>query len=349
MQEETKTHAIRFTGEGTEYAKIFFMNILLSILTLGIYSAWAKVRNKKYFYGNTILDDSSYQYHATGKQVLIGRLIAIGLLIAFQVLSGILPAAGLVLLLVLFIALPIIIIRSMRFNLRMSSYRQIRFNFIGQYFSVLGYYFVLPVLSMFTLYLGLPYAIYKQTKYTLDQTKYGSSHFEFQGKASEFFMAYLIGFLLMLGAMILIGLTMSLFMPSLAGLTAGAEIDMATISGLILPMYAGLFLSSILFIAYIKSRIMNHVFNNLHLDNVRFSSEVEFSKLLGIMTTNILFIVLSFGIFIPWAKVRSAKYILSCITVHSDNLGAFVQAEKEKISAFGEEFGEAMDIDISIV
>ena len=51
----------QFTGTGGEYFKIWIVNILLSIVTLGIYSAWAKVRRKQYFYGNTRVAGSALQ------------------------------------------------------------------------------------------------------------------------------------------------------------------------------------------------------------------------------------------------------------------------------------------------
>ena len=65
-----------FHGSGREFFGIWIVNIVLSLLTLGIYSAWAKVRTKKYFYGNTELAGDRFDYHATPKQILIGRVIA---------------------------------------------------------------------------------------------------------------------------------------------------------------------------------------------------------------------------------------------------------------------------------
>src|SRR5436305_11873488 len=41
---------LSFTGSGSEYFRIWIVNALLSIITLGIYSAWAKVRTLQYFY-----------------------------------------------------------------------------------------------------------------------------------------------------------------------------------------------------------------------------------------------------------------------------------------------------------
>ncbi|MCS6766168.1 MAG: DUF898 domain-containing protein, partial [Candidatus Protistobacter heckmanni] len=40
---ETRTLPLRFTGSGAEYFRIWIVNLSLSVLTLGIYSAWAKV------------------------------------------------------------------------------------------------------------------------------------------------------------------------------------------------------------------------------------------------------------------------------------------------------------------
>ena len=44
---------LRFTGSGAEYFGIWIVNLLLTIITLGIYSAWAKVRRLQYFYRHT--------------------------------------------------------------------------------------------------------------------------------------------------------------------------------------------------------------------------------------------------------------------------------------------------------
>ena len=46
----------QFTGKTGEYFGIWIVNLFLTIVTLGIYSAWAKVRKKRYFYANTIID-----------------------------------------------------------------------------------------------------------------------------------------------------------------------------------------------------------------------------------------------------------------------------------------------------
>jgi len=68
-----------------EYFKIWIVNILLTILTLGIYAAWATVRNNRYFYSNLYLDDNNFRYLAEPIQILKGRLIAIAVLVIYTV------------------------------------------------------------------------------------------------------------------------------------------------------------------------------------------------------------------------------------------------------------------------
>ncbi len=80
-----------FGGSAGEYFRIWIVNLLLSIVTLGIYSAWAKVRRLRYFYGNTFLDRHNFDYHASPVRILIGRIIVLGALFAANILTNINP------------------------------------------------------------------------------------------------------------------------------------------------------------------------------------------------------------------------------------------------------------------
>ena len=48
--------SFQFKGRAGEYFRIWIVNTLLSVVTLGVYSAWAKVKRLRYFYGSTFLD-----------------------------------------------------------------------------------------------------------------------------------------------------------------------------------------------------------------------------------------------------------------------------------------------------
>src|SRR5450631_475776 len=75
---------LHFTGSGAEYFGIWIVNLLLTIVTLGIYSAWAKVRRLQYFYRHTELAGSSFDFHGSPIRILIGRAIALGMVISYK-------------------------------------------------------------------------------------------------------------------------------------------------------------------------------------------------------------------------------------------------------------------------
>ena len=140
--------SLKFEGSGREYFKIWIVNVLLTIVTLGFYYPWAKVRNRRYFYANSILNDRNFEYHATGKQLFIGFLVAMTLFIVYVVIQQVSPIGSLMLIGALFIAIPWLIWRSMMFNMRMTSFSNVRFDFAGQLRDSYMNFFVYPVLLM---------------------------------------------------------------------------------------------------------------------------------------------------------------------------------------------------------
>jgi uncharacterized membrane protein YjgN (DUF898 family) len=150
--------ALRFEGKGFEYFKIWIVNIILTILTLSLYHPWAKVRNARYFYANSKLEDRNFEYHATGKQLFIGYLITLVLVIAYVILQQVSPIGSFVAIGVLFIAFPWIIWRSMKFNMRITSFSNVRFGFVGGLGGSYFNYMFLPALILIALYL-LPLAM----------------------------------------------------------------------------------------------------------------------------------------------------------------------------------------------
>ena len=79
-------HPFAFTGSTKEYFKIWIVNALLTIVTLGIYSAWAKVRNKQYLYKNTWVKGASFEYHGKPTKILLAYFIALGLILIYELI-----------------------------------------------------------------------------------------------------------------------------------------------------------------------------------------------------------------------------------------------------------------------
>ncbi|MDR3322628.1 MAG: DUF898 domain-containing protein, partial [Zoogloeaceae bacterium] len=152
-------YRLKFTGLGSEYFRIWIVNLLFSIVTLGIYSAWAKVRREQYFHRNTLLDGSGFDYHGKATSILKGRLIAYGLLVLPLVLiSHFAPKYYWLALLVALPFAPWLLVRAFVFRARNSSYRGLRFNFHGTYKNACkvfgGYLLIFALMSGVIQYAG---------------------------------------------------------------------------------------------------------------------------------------------------------------------------------------------------
>jgi len=235
---------MRFEGKGSEYFKIWIVNILLMIVTLGLFYPWAKVRNKRYFYANSTLEDQNFEYHATGKQLFIGFLISIVLLLIYVGVQQVSPQGSLVVILIFFLAFPWIIWRSLKFNMNVTSFSNVRFGFDGKVGGAYFNYMLLPILFFLAIY-GLPIAIFlmvpnlglnigavigviialavmalavflfafmkkKNTKYVIDGSRYGQGEFSADLAVKPFAIILLktIGlfFLAYIGIMLIAGL-----------------------------------------------------------------------------------------------------------------------------------------------
>jgi uncharacterized membrane protein YjgN (DUF898 family) len=156
-QNLTQPSSLKFTGKGFEYFKIWIVNICLSVVTLGIYSAWAKVRTKSYFYGNTVLNNSSFSYLADPKKILKGRIIAVILFTVYGVAWQYFPEAGITLLVLGCLIFPFFIVSAMSFRMRNTAYRNIRFHFIKDLKA--AYMVFLPPLGFVILFTWLSYTL----------------------------------------------------------------------------------------------------------------------------------------------------------------------------------------------
>jgi uncharacterized membrane protein YjgN (DUF898 family) len=71
---------IRFTGRWQDYLKIAVTNLLLTIVTLGIYRFWAKARERRYLWSQTRIIDEELEWTGTGKEMFIGFLMVMGIM-----------------------------------------------------------------------------------------------------------------------------------------------------------------------------------------------------------------------------------------------------------------------------
>jgi len=343
--------SLRFTGNGKEYFKIWIVNILLTIVTLGIYSAWAKVRNARYFYGNTLLDDTPFEYHANPVQILKGRLIAFSVFALYVLTASYFPLINALLALLIALIVPVVITQALRFKMAMSSYRNIRFGFDHTKLrAAYAAYFFYPIIGFLTAYLAWPWVHKHMSNYRVSHLRYGGASFNTNLKTGQYYAAYLLAtvitLILLIVAMGLVG-SMTGALDELFAQEA-PELPSAELMSALLLVALSIFAISILFRAIIGARITNHIYDSSNLDEtVYFGSKLGIPRLFFIYFTNILGIIVTLGLFIPWAKVRLARYRVESTRVETtDPLDEFTAAQASHTGALGDELGDAFGIDV---
>lgn len=120
----------RFQGSGKGYFVVWLVNILLTIITLGIYLPWALIRARRYFYENTDLEGARFSYHATGSSIFVGWLCLLALYVIFivnVVNNNVILQLCMMALFILFF--PWLITQGLRYQMLMTEINGVRFNF----------------------------------------------------------------------------------------------------------------------------------------------------------------------------------------------------------------------------
>ncbi|MGI9232940.1 MAG: YjgN family protein [Woeseiaceae bacterium] len=342
-----RTATVEFTGNAGEYFKIWIVNIALTVVTLGIYSAWAKVRKLRYFYGNTSVDDGHFDYHAKPTAILIGRVIAVGMVFVYYLLSQYAPVAGLVLIAVIMLLVPVLMVRAKVFQLRNTSYHGLRFNFQRNYKDSFIVVYGGALIALFSLGLAVPSTIYMRNKFVANNAGYGQTLFKFGGRQGEFYAIFWssVGLALLgaIGIALVFGGLGAAIGAVGGGTPSGGVAAQAFAILITLPLFA--FYAAIGI--YVQTRQRNYVWNSTTLGENRFESTLSVRTMIFIILTNAVAIALSLGLLIPWAQVRLARYRAEHMTVHlADNWRDYIAAKDAQGSALGEEIGEAFDAEV---
>ncbi|MDJ0877258.1 MAG: YjgN family protein [Halieaceae bacterium] len=320
--------SFEFTGTGGEFFRIWIVNLFLTIITVGIYSAWAKVRTASYFYSHTHLDGNSFRYLAKPITILKGRLIAIAALVVYTLANQYYPLVGALMSVGLLVMLPWLITRSLRFNAFNSAYRNVRFDFTGDVGGATVAFLAWPVLGVLSLGLLMPLVMKKQNEYMVNNFSYGTQNLSLEASTGSFYKAFLVA----VGLGILVGVASALAAP----LSQYAPLLGATVAYL-------------LAFAYMRVQLFNLVYGGTSIGDHRLQASMTTGSFLGLTITNILLIAVTLGLAYPVARVRAARYKAGHLgAVIAGNLDNFVAAESERVSAVGEELGDMLDLDIGL-
>lgn len=336
---------IRFEGSAGEYFKIWIVNTLLTIVTLGIYSAWAKVRNRKYLYGNTIINDGRLDYTADPKKILVGRVILGVFFIAYlygpllHYSVGLIAVSGFILL------FPWIVVKGSIFNLTNTTYKNVRFDFTRNLKASYKNYSIAGLITLCSLGLAWAWAYCRHKDFTISNSFYGQKKFKFNATGTDFFTIFFMMGLIYL----LIVVCLALIVGALAYLLTGTLSKEATpVVGMVIT-YVFLGLGLIYITSFHKTKIINLVVNSSSLEGIDFRARLETNEYFKILFVNAVAIVVSLGLLTPWALIRLYRYKCNNIQLIADDskhFDEFIQEAKKDEGSAADAALDFWDFDI---
>lgn len=349
---------LEFRGSAREYFRIWIVNICLTLLTFGVYSAWAKVRKKRYFYSHTIIDKTPFQYLGQPIPILKGRVLAAIAFSAYYAASHFFTSLLPYVLIAGTVLAPWVVVRSASFNTRYSAFRNMTFHFDGEYMDALKVIYVgglIPAIAVGMAFnwwgqetlSAIPFAIFGLTfpwwikrlkNFIISRTSYGGQKGEFGATGKQFFKVYFRAGLIFF----VVGIITIIFAALMFSFTKKSP---AWVMLLTVPVYIGYVLSY----AYVQAHISNLVWDHTQLGPLRFQSSLSFSGMVKLYLTNALGIIASLGLLTPWAVMRTLKYRADHLRVLvRDELACFQGSATDSVQATGAEMGDFFDMDISL-
>ncbi|WP_052351546.1 YjgN family protein [Deinococcus pimensis] len=351
----TKSYPLSFTGSAGEYFRIWIVNLALTVVTLGVYLAWAKVRHRKYMYGNTWLDGHNFDYTADPVAILKGHLVIGAAFVAYSLSGYWRDWLPFVVFAVFGLVWPLLAWQSLRFTARNTRHRGLRFHFhgtrAGAYAAFLGW----PLLLVPTLGLLYPFVQFVQTRFLVGGAAYGTARARFEGDPGKPWIIYLTmiaaGTVLGLAAAALVlvfGVGAALSGVDLEELGDVTSIVTAVVSGgaLVLIYIAALTGLG----AYLKGAFLNFTLESAALpDGGRIVSRMNPWVYAWIAVTNLLAQGLTLGLATPWAAVRRARYVLPLLSVVSERpISDFADEPSAGVSALGEVATDFLGLDLGL-
>src|SRR5947209_19597883 len=122
----------RFAGHGNIFWRLLARGAVLLMFTLGIYRFWLTTDIRRYLWSNTQIGDESFEYTGTARELLLGFLIAISVLVPLYAAFFLLTLAlGQIWSALSIVALTFLgqyaVFRARRYRLTRTIYRGVRF------------------------------------------------------------------------------------------------------------------------------------------------------------------------------------------------------------------------------
>ena len=304
-----------FHGKGSEFFGIIIVNWLLTVITLGFYYPWAKAKQLKYLYSATSFNNDRFQFSGTGKEMFIGFIKTILIMIILGVVYGLTmvlinPIAGIIVLyLLLFMLLPLIIHGSFRYRMSRTSWRGIRFGYRGNKWEFFGMYLKWLFLTLITLGFYGAWMEINYRRYVIGNIKAGDSSFHYEGNGLDFFLLNLKGYLLTV-------------------ITLG------------------------IYSFWWQKDIFNYLYDNLSVNresgSLQFKSKATGGGFFKLSIVNLLILIFTLGFGYAWVVVRNMKFVTDNLEINGDiDVDRLNQTQENYTNALGDDMTDFFDIDLT--
>jgi uncharacterized membrane protein YjgN (DUF898 family) len=301
MEASTKPGFIRatFTGTGFQLFSIQLINVLLCIVTLGLYYPWAKARELSFYYQETTFMGEQFTFHGTGREMFIGFLKALAVVVVLAAMVALDQEVGTIVAYVCVLALtPIVVHGALSYRMSHTSWKGIYFGYRGEIGKMMGLYLKGLGLTMVTFGIYSAWFLMDWNRYIMGNLRVGSAKFGFDGKGMDYLRIGLGGYLLTLCTFGIYGFW----------------------------WFKNLF-------NYMTDQTYIEVDGNKYY----FQGDATAGKVFELGFVNALLILFTLGLGIPWAMVRTIRFNLQNTLLHSEfDPSGIEQTEPDFKDATGE-------------
>jgi len=334
--------SMHFNGTGGALFGIYLVNALLTLVTLGLYYYWAKVRVRSYLFSQTEFAGDRFAYHGSARELIAGAVKAAVLFgIPYYALrnagaffeeSSVAVNAGLQFLAWLLLALfiPLAIVGARRYRLTRTSWRGIRFSFQGKAREFMTLWLSGYALTGLSLGLYYPYYSTKKHAFLTRHSYFGSEPFTFGGDGSRLFRPFLSMYLLAaassgLAAAVLYGVVGPLLVESLELVGEQGDV-LAAILPVTISIMVGVVVFRLLLFPYSVTE-QRYFWGQTGLGPAEFRLPITVWPFLKLKLGNLLLALCTMGFAWPWITVRNIRFVTDRLTlVGTDHFDAVVQA-----------------------
>lgn len=369
---------VEFTGSGSEYFRIWLVNALLTVVTLGAYHPRARVRRYQYFRTNTWIVFGNGERHAMDFEVDSGKsLKVIGVWMALIVASVVLYAIAPPLLgVIALVVTPWLRLKSLRYRIAGTTFRGLRFRFSGDLRGQLSVWMPMlvvagaglvlmllagqsassravgPMILAVVMLAGLalwPWVQWRLVRWRQRHLGYGTLEADrFTTPVGRFYAvtikAGLLGMLAAGGAFLALSLGTTTFATTAAVASGQSP---ASWGALLLASGAALLLVilPILVGVYFNTAIYNLAWGGTTGSTVRLRSRLGYGRVAGLVVTSWILTILTLGLYRPFAEIAAARLRLEAIDgVLLENPDAIVARAHAGAGAMGDLAADLLDV-----